>query len=254
MSEESLTCFQLLNGLRTAAKRMARADKTKSYNQHLNELCKQHGYNTFSSFKRAIDDRRRRAEVEADDALWATRLAESLVWGTLDPIGPELYTETLPLPCVGAGAVPWPNLWCGSGLFSAAEGARRRCDGPVFSLENKPMWFKGEELRKGPDMFLMMHLFTLAKNIPCGQLIEFSLAKLEAAADGRLFSLGKPITVQEIERSLWRLSHGLLTVKAHNFLESPLLVYADCRRAPDQYRIRLHPKLLNFFYPPFLLF
>lgn len=245
---------QLLETLKRDAKKKKREDASLSYNQWLDVLSSQHGFATFSSLKRRVEELEQQARDQAsaaEEAQWAKRFAKPMVWGTV-PDEQAGLGETFPLP-VSDGSVVWPNCFAGSRLFTCADGPRRQLDEPLHTLDGPEMHFQGEELRVADDQVILMTLISAAGKHPCGRLVEFSTGDLDQVAGVPLPEWGMPVQYDAIARTLWRLVHCELTVSEFKF-KGPLLMYADARRAPLHFAVRFNPDFANFFYPILTLF
>jgi hypothetical protein len=245
---------QLLESLKRSAKKKKRDDPSLSHSQWLDALSAEHGYATFSSLKRRVEELEQQAHDAAlavEDEQWAKRFEEPMVWGRIADGRGELG-ETLPLP-VSAGSVPWVNCFSGSSLFTCADGPRRQLDGPLYTFGSPEMHFQGEELRVADDQTIFMALISATGQLPCGRLVEFSTEDLDKAIGLPLPEFGIPVEYDAIARTLWRLVHCELTVSEFKF-KGPLLSYADARRAPGHFAIRFNPDFANFYYPVLALF
>ncbi len=189
--------------------------------------------------------------LAAEEGQWVKRFDESLLWDKVDSDDRNVFCETFPLP-VYEGSVPWPNCFCGSSLFTCADGPRRQFDGPVYSIDGPEMHFRGEELRVGEDETVLMALISVVGKFPCGRLVEFSKGDLDKAIGLPLPDWGIPVQYEAIAKVLWRLTHCELTVKEFKFT-GPILFYADARQQPERFAIRFNPKFANFFYPILVL-
>ena len=241
----------LLDRLKRIAKKRRRDDPSLSYNQWLDSLSSKHGFATFESLRRRVDELERLAHndaIVAEEMVWEQRLAAPAVWGTL-PTGQGEHDETVPLPKAPPHSVPWPNCFRGAALFTAADGPRKQLDGPVklYMGEAVEMHFKGEELRKS-DQIVLEGLILTVGHYPCGRLAECTNVELNQALGRPLPEWGMPIQYDAIIRTLWRLVHCELTVEDFGF-KGPILSYVDARRAPSQFAIRLNPAFANFYYP-----
>lgn len=87
MSSTSLN-QQLLESFKREAKKKKRADSSLSYNQWLDALSVQHGYATFSSLKRRVVELEQQAHKFAEEAQWAIRFKNPMVWQTLPDAEP----------------------------------------------------------------------------------------------------------------------------------------------------------------------
>jgi hypothetical protein len=240
---------QLLEMLKRNAKKLKRDAPSLSHNQWLDVLSSQHGYATFNSLKRRVEELEQQALDEAlaaEEELWAKRLEEPMVWGkhSDDPAG---HFETIPLP-VSVGSVVWPNCFSGSNIFTCADGPRRQLDGPLYTFDGPEMHFQGEELRVADDETIFMALISATGQHPCGRMVEFSTEDLDKALGRPLPDCGMPVQYDAIARTLWRLVHCELTVSEFAF-KGPLLSYADARQAPRHFAVRFNPDFANFFYP-----
>lgn len=111
---------QLLESIKREAKRKKRSDPSSSYNKWLDVLSSQHGFATYNSLKRRVEEIEQQArdeELAAEEKQWAKRFEEALVWGSAGGVRQSEIAETLPLP-VSEGSVPWPNCFSGSSLFT----------------------------------------------------------------------------------------------------------------------------------------
>ena len=245
---------QLLENLKREAKRKKRSDPSSSYNKWLDVLSSQHGFATYNSLKRRVEELEQQAhdeELAAEEKQWAKRFEETLVWGSAGDRQNEI-AETLPLP-VAEGSVPWPNCFSGSSLFTCADGPRRQCNGPVFTMDGPEMHFRGEELRVADDHTVLMALISVAGKHPCGRVVEFSTDDLDKAVGRPLPKWGIPVHYKAIARTLWRLSHSELAVDEFKF-KGPILSYADARQQPGHFAVRFNPKFANFYYPILTIF
>lgn len=233
-----------LEQVRAAAREKSRQDKSKSYLQWLDHLCGEHGF-TYTSLKRRIEDLEVAQVAAIEDDLWRTRLADCRVWGHL----PAKEDHMPSLPVHDDGNVPWPGGFIESRLFSlASTGLRRMVSGPVYRMDGLPMSYEGEELRLCHDQTLLMAFVLVSRDAPCGALVRGSLQSLERVMGGPLTELGIPVSHVDIERSLWRLTNGLVTFHEYSF-DGPLLAYADARRAPDYFEFAFNPDFAYFYYP-----
>jgi len=246
---------QLLESIKREAKRKKRSDPSSSYNKWLDVLSSQHGFATYNSLKRRVEEIEQQArdeELAAEEKQWAKRFEEALVWGSAGGVRQSEIAETLPLP-VSEGSVPWPNCFSGSSLFTCADGPRRQFDGPVFTMDGPEMYFRGEELRVADDHTVLMALISVAGKHPCGRMVEFSTDDLDKAVGLPLPEWGIPVHYKAIARTLWRLSHSELTVEKFGFTGA-ILSYADARQQPGHFAIRFNPKFANFYYPILTIF
>jgi len=245
---------QLLENLKREAKKKKRENPSLTHNQWLDVLSAQYGYATYNSLKRRVEEIEQQArdqDVAAEEEQWAKRFEEPLVWGSVTGHGRNALDETFPLP-VADGSVPWPNCFCGSSLFTCANGPRRQFDGPVYTVDGPEMHFQGEELRVGDDETILMALISVAGKLPCGRLVEFSTDDLDKAVGLPLPDWGMPVQYNAIARTLWRLTHSELTVSEFKF-RGPILSYADARQQPGHFAIRFNPNFANFFHPVLML-
>lgn len=250
MSQQIILNQQLLKNIKREAKKKKRENGSLNYNQWLNILSSQYGHATFESLMRRVKEIEQE-ELDQSMALekekWVKRFEESLVWGNIDGDGGSALNVTFPLP-VSAGSIPWPNCFCGSSLFTCADGPRRQFDGSVKSLDGPEMYFRGEELRVGEDNTVLMALISVAGKLPCGTMVEFSRGDLDEAIGLPLPDWGIPVQYDAIARVLWRLTNSELTVSKFKFNGS-ILFHADARQQPERFKIRFNPKFANFFYP-----
>lgn len=241
---------ELLRTLKRRAKRLSREDLSLTYNQWLDALSASHGYRTFSSLGQRVKELEAEAQAQQlalQENQWEERFQKGLIWGCLASETPNTINETIPLPS-SPGKVAWPNCFAGSSLFNCADGPRRHLDGPVFSMDGLKMHFRGEELRVADDEQILMALICLAAKHPCGRLLEFSCADLDKATGLPLSRWGMPVHYESISKSLWRLTHGELTVDDFKF-KGPILLYADAREHPRKFAIRFNPAFAHFYYP-----
>jgi hypothetical protein len=239
--------MQLLDELRANAKKLSKEDKTKSYVEWLNYLSRPYGVSTFQKLKQKAEELERIANKsvieEEEKIIWQLRLSEPAPWGTLKPIGPEKYLETIGLPNHDEKHVPWPH--CFGGLFNCAISSRKQIDKKIFSFDDFDIHYIGEELRVATDQFVLMALIMLSGKIPCGRLFKFSLQDIEAACGLQLDEIGMPMHFREIERTLWRLTH--CEFRYESAFSGSILVFADTQQAPEKYRVRFNPALPNLF-------
>lgn len=244
MSASNVT-VELLKQLRRVARSKSRQDKSKTFLQWLDHLCRAHG-GTYTSLKRRVEELAQLAHANAlaeEDRIWMARLAESRVWGAV----PSEESQGWPLPPHELGTVPWPHCFATSNLFGVGEyGPKVVVAESLLSLDEHAMTFHGERLRVHPDQTFFMAFILKAGSAPCGELFELSMPDLEATLGCSLSKRGMPIEPASIERTLWRLTNCRLTCPEFQF-DGPLLTYADARQAPDLIRFALHPALGNFF-------
>lgn len=240
---------QLLENIKRKAKMKRRADPSLSHSQWLDVLSAEHGFATFSSLRRRVEELEQEAldhAMAVENATWVKRFSAPMVW-TCAPRGDVQREETWPLP-VSAGSVPWPNCFSGSNLFTCGEGPRRDIDAALYTMEAPAMHFRGEELRIADDHTVLMALISAIGQYPCGSLVEFTAEDLDRAAGMPLPEWGIPVQHDAIARSLWRFVHCELTINELHF-EGPLLVYADARRSPGYFAVRFNPRFANLYYP-----
>lgn len=240
---------QLLKNIKRDAKKKRREDGSLRYRQWLNVLSATHGYATFGSLKRRVEELEQQARDDAmagESAKWVTRFAEGMVWGNLER-GQVGLLETLPLP-VDGDSVPWPDCFNGSNLFSRSEGPRRELDGMLDTFDASETHYRGEELRAADDRTIFMVLMAAVGGQPCGRLVELSTEDLDRAAGLPLPKWGIPVQYDSIAKTLWRLVHCELKIAEFKF-KGPLLAYADARQAPDRFAVRFNPDFANLYYP-----
>jgi hypothetical protein len=247
---------QFLDSLKRDAKRKKREDPSLSYNQWLDVLSSQYGFATYNSLKRRVGEIEQQVldeAVAAEEAEWANRFKEPMVWGSVAGVSGIELGETYPLPVV-EGSVPWPICFAGSSLFTCADGPRRHFHGPLFTMAGDPaMLFQGEELRVADDHTVLQALICSVGVYPCGRLVEFTKEDLDNAVGLPLPQWGIPLQYEAIARSLWRLAHCELSINQYGF-SGPILSYADARQAPNIFAVRFNPAFANFFYPVLQLF
>jgi hypothetical protein len=238
-----------LETLKKRAKKLAREDKSANHTkcQWLDKLCAEYGY-TYTSLKRHVEALEQAAWDAEEDALWAPRFSAPFTWGVLTEKSGTPPRQNRPLPFMGAGEIPWPRCFALSPLFSIAECPRRMLSDELSVLDGTTIFFKGEELRQGQDVDVLMGLFMVSGRSRCGSRVETSLANLEAAWGRSLQNMGLSAERRHLEKSLWRLAHCTLTVQKYDY-DGPLLAYADASNLPDRLAFRLHPDLANLFYP-----
>jgi hypothetical protein len=245
---------QLLERLKRLAKKKSRDDPSLGHNKCLDELSAPYGYATFASLTRRVAEIEQQAideSLAAEEGQWFERWEKPMVWGSL-PDGRGI-DETVPVP-FREGSPCWPNCFSGSNLFTGADGPRRQLDGPVRLFFDGPeMHFRGEELRCTDDYPVFAELLCAVGHYPCGRLVEFSAEQIETAVGQAVPEWRRPVRQNTIARTLWRLVHCELTVRDFKF-KGPLLSYADARRGPENFAIRLNPDFANLYYPFLTLF
>lgn len=250
-----------LNHIRKLAKQKSRQDNSLTYTQWLDTLSREHGYKGYCSLKRHVDAAIREAEaaareieLEEEEALWADRFSNSLVWGTHSESTPEGEPfETLPLtilaPDCEPGSVPWPNSLSRSPLFSLTSGKRKQLDMPLITMEPTDnghlRHYSGEQWRMD-DQVILLAIMLISKRIPYGKMFHFTIGDLEDTFGRPLASLATPIEPAQITRTLWRLSHSTLTMSEFNF-RGALLNFVDATNAPEKFSVRFNPRFANFF-------
>lgn len=239
---------RFLESLKKRAKKLAREDLSATHVQWLDRLCAEFGY-TYTALKLHIEVLEQAARDAEEDALWAPRFSVPFPWGALSEKTGMPPRQTLPLPFVKAGGIPWPRCFAGSSLFNTAEGPRRMLSQALPAIDGPVMLFKGEELRVTQDVDVLMGLLMVSSFEPCGSLVETSLTDLEAAWGRSSLEMGFGAERRHLEKSLWRLSSCTLTVQEYDF-DGPLLAYVDASSLPDRLAFRLHPDVANFFYSP----
>ena len=244
------TSNDFLGRIKARAKLLAKSDKSRSHVEWLNSIAQEFGARTFELLKDRLEKQDREAEIHAEKLIWEKRFSDGpLCWGTLGPVGANAVTQSLGIPFLDQREVPWPHCFIDTRLFTVGEGPRRQVVGKLNSLdEATDAFFEGEELRIGSDQTVFMAIMSYSNRTACGQLLTFSVQDLEKAIGCKFNEMGIPVGDQEIGRSLWRLHHCNLRIDDFDF-DGPLLVYADVRKAPSEYRVRINPDFYNFYSP-----
>jgi len=243
----------LLDQVKAEAKQLERSDKSKSYVEWLNVLAQKYGVHTFEALNKKLKEQLQKDASKAETLIWNARYSEDgLLWGTLGPGGQDNCLESMALPVTGSN-VPWPHCFSENALFSPAEGPRSQIDGELKTLfGSTEVFYQGEQLSVGGDQTVLMAIMTFSGKHRCGRLLEFSVADLEASIGCKFSEMGMPLVIDEISRSLWRLTHCNLRVDDFEF-SGPILVFSDTRKPSEKYRVRINPDFYNFFSPLHML-
>lgn len=236
---------KLLSEIRSKAKEKSKIDKSLGYVAWLNFYSKPYGVTTYKALKEYLAAQERKQFEKEEEIIWNERLAQPKPWDRSHTVRSGYPSVTMPIPSNNGINVPWPPLLNSSHLFTLGEGFRRNCDEDIYSDDDILIHYLGEELFISPDQTVLMALILLSKDVPCGMAFEFSLRDFEESLGGKLEELGIPFH-KEIERTLWRLTYCRLTIESFNF-RGPFLIYADTRKAPAYYQVKINPQFIHFY-------
>ena len=135
------------------------------------------------------------------------------------------------------------------GLFLCGEGRREQYSGWIPSFGEPTTHYQGEELRISSDDAIFSGLVMGSREKFIGEVISLSLENFEAGMGCRLEDLGMPVSPAEIARTLWRLTHSVVSVPSVGF-DGPLLKYADTSHAPGIFHYRFNPEIARLYYNP----
>jgi hypothetical protein len=237
---------KLLSEIRSKAKAKSKIDKSLSYVAWLNLYSKPYGVTTYKALKEHLAAQERKQFAKEEEVIWYERLSQPRPWDRSNSVRPGSPSVTMAIPGNNGADVPWPSLLCGSHLFTFGIELRRNFDEDICTTDDETFHYQGEELFMSPDQTVLMALILLSKGVACGNTIEFSLQDFENSLGCKLEELGMPFHYEEIERSLWRLTHCTLTVESKSF-KGPFLIYADTRKSPDSYQVKINPELIKLY-------
>ncbi len=240
---------KLLSEIRSKAKEKSKIDKSLGYVAWLNFYSKPYGVTTYKALKEYLAAQERKQFEKEEEIIWNERLAQTKPWDRSHTVRTDCQSVSMAIPDNNGTDVPWPMLLCGSSLFTFGAKFRRSRNENVHTTDDTSIHFQGEELFMSPDQDVLMALILLSKGVPLGKLFEFSLRDFERSLGAELDKLSMPFHYNEIERALWRLTYCTLTVESFNF-RGPFLIYADTRKAPACYQVKINPELIKLYLNP----